>query len=80
MTADCRVIALWMLNEEYANMSREEIESQIAGMQNTGYGGVMPCAWQKKGFLSERYFEVYGWILESLKKRKMRCVVWDEDG
>ncbi|MGN1053389.1 MAG: hypothetical protein ACI4SH_08395 [Candidatus Scatosoma sp.] len=78
--ADRRVTALLMLNAEYAEMTREEIESRIDDIMNSGYGGVMPCAWGKKGFLSERYFEVYGWILENLKKRRMKCVVWDEDG
>lgn len=76
---DGGVIALWMLNADYADMTKAEIERQIEGLRAAGYAGAMPCAWGSPGFLSERYFEAMGDMLSALRARGMTCVLWDED-
>lgn len=74
-----KTTALWILNADYAEMSEEEIERQAEGLFRMGYGGAVPCAWGREGYLSESYFKAFGRILSALKKRNMHCVVWDED-
>jgi len=74
---------LWWLN---GKLSKEQIRQQMLNLRDKdGFGGVAPLPMHSRkpatepAYLSEAYFEMYGYILETAKELGMTVVFYDDN-
>lgn len=59
----------------------EGIEEQFRGFaRQDGYDGVMIVPWGIEGYMTERYFELYGTALDTARRYGLHILLWDENG
>ena len=71
----------WVWNAPLDEMTEEGIIQQFTGFRDRdGYDGVMIVPWGVNGYMSERYFELYGIALRTARELGMKIIIWDENG
>ena len=71
----------WVWNTALDAITPEGIEEQFRGFaRQDGYGGVMIVPWGIEGYMTERYFELYGTALDTARRYGLHILLWDENG
>lgn len=71
----------WIWNTDLGNINAASIREQLRQFkEHDGYGGVMIVLWGHKGYLSEKFYSLYGQALDIAAEVGIKIILWDENG